>query len=597
MTDVVDVRVEGMGAVVTPDGVGFRLWAPHADSVAVTGTFNSWQPVSLESEQNGYWYCFVPEAKAGDEYKYVLTHGDKTFERIDPYAAQVTNSVGNGVIYDHAAFDWEDDDFTCPPLNELVIYEMHVGTYGSSEEGEVGDLTEVVARLDHLVRLGVNAIQIMPVAEFAGDFSWGYNPAHIFAVESAYGGPDALKSLVKQAHRRGIAVIQDVVYNHFGPTDLDLWQFDGWSENDLGGIYFYNDWRSSTPWGDTRPDYGRGEVRQYIRDNAMMWLTDFHMDGLRWDMTPYIRSVDGGEFNLPDGWSLSRWINLEIREKFPDKVLIAEDLHSYPAISSTGPEGAAFHAQWDAQFVHPVREALVVADDSWRSTTDVARAISYTYGGDSFARVIYTESHDEVANGHARVPQEIDPADPTGYWAKKRSTLGAGLVLTSPGIPMIFQGQEFLEGGWFRDDVPLDWDLREEFSGIVRLYRDLVRLRLNRDGRTAGLTGSGLSIFHNNEDANVLAFQRWREHGPGDDVVVVVNLSATAFPAYRTGFPAAGNWRLEFESDSSRYSADFGGHKPHPVTAEEPGEDGLVASADVVLPPYTVLVFSWDPSR
>ena len=126
----------------------------------------------------------------------------------------------------------------------------------------------------------------MPVMEFAGDFSWGYNPAHIFAVESGYGGPDALKDLVKQAHRRGLALIVDVVYNHFGPSDLDLWQFDGWSENGKGGIYFYNDDRSSTPWGDTRPDYGRDEVRRFIHDNAMMWFYDFHVDGLRFDMTP-----------------------------------------------------------------------------------------------------------------------------------------------------------------------------------------------------------------------------------------------------------------------------------------------------------------------
>ncbi len=364
----------------------------------------------------------------------------------------MTNSVGNGVIYDHSAFDWGGDDFTPPTLNELVIYELHTGTFAATADGQVADLDELAARLSHIVALGANAIQLMPVAEFAGDVSWGYNPAHIFAVESAYGGPDALKRLVKAAHAAGLAVIQDVVYNHFGPSDLNLWQFDGWSENGKGGIYFFNDWRSATPWGDTRPDYGRGEVRQFIRDNALGWLENFHLDGLRYDMTPYMRSVDAGEMNIPEGWSLCHWINTEVRTKYPRKILIAEDLHSNPAVSDPGPSGAAFHAQWDAQFVHPVREAVIVADDAYRSTNEVAEAISYSYG-DAFARVIYTESHDEVANGKARVPQEIDAGDPTGYYAQKRSTLGAGLVLTSPGIPMLFQGQEFLEGGWFRDTV------------------------------------------------------------------------------------------------------------------------------------------------
>jgi 1,4-alpha-glucan branching enzyme len=132
----------------------------------------------------------------------------------------------------------------------------------------------------------------MPVMEFAGDRSWGYNPAHIFAVESAYGGPDGLKTFVREAHKRGIAVLLDVVYNHFGPSDLDLWRFDGWSENDKGGIYFYNDGRASTP-GRDAARLRRPEVRSFIRENALMWLRDYHIDGsLRHDR--YMRSVDGG---------------------------------------------------------------------------------------------------------------------------------------------------------------------------------------------------------------------------------------------------------------------------------------------------------------
>ncbi|MCW5950833.1 MAG: alpha amylase C-terminal domain-containing protein [Propionibacteriaceae bacterium] len=588
-------RLPGMGALVSPDGIGFRVWAPHAETLSVVGTFNDWDAAAtpLAEEGDGYWYGFDSRAQVGDEYRFELVNGEQRLSKVDPYAAQVTNSVGNGVIYDHAAFDWEGDDFTSPAHNELVIYELHAGTFATTE-GEVGDLSEVSARLDHLVRLGVNAVQIMPVAEFAGDYSWGYNPAHIFAVESAYGGPDALKALVKNAHRRGLAVILDVVYNHFGPSDLNLWQFDGWSQDGKGGIYFYNDWRSATPWGDTRPDYGRGEVRQFIHDNALMWLSAFHLDGLRYDMTPYMRSVDATTTNIPEGWSLCRWINTDIRERYPDRILIAEDLHSDPSVSSTGPEGGAFHAQWDAQFVHPVREALIVADDAWRSTAEVAAAIGYSYGGDAFARVIYTESHDEVANGQARVPQEVDPDDPTGWYSRKRSTLGAGLVLTSPGIPMIFQGQEFLEGGWFRDDVPLDWDLDEEFHGIVRLYRDLVRLRRNTAGTTAGLTGQGCLIFHNNDDANLIAFQRWRDHGPGDDVVVVANLSAVARLGYRIGFPALGNWRLVFNSDAEVYCDDFGTEPAGDIEAEPDDYDGLQASGAITIGPYSVLVYSWE---
>jgi 1,4-alpha-glucan branching enzyme len=147
---------------------------------------------------------------------------------------------------------------------------LHVGTFNDDAFSQPGQFSSVTARLDHLKRLGINAIQIMPVGEFAGNRSWGYNPSHIFAVESDYGGSLGLKRFIQQAHQAGIAVILDVVFNHFGPSDLDLWQFDGWSENDKGGIYFYNDHRAHTPWGETRPDYGRGEVRQYILDNVRL---------------------------------------------------------------------------------------------------------------------------------------------------------------------------------------------------------------------------------------------------------------------------------------------------------------------------------------
>ena len=587
--------LEGMGAIVTAEGCGFRVWAPHAESVAVTGTFNDWSTTSdpLGGEGNGFWYGFVPGAKAADEYKFALTNGEQSLERIDPYAYQVTNSVGNGIVYDHAAFDWQNDSFSCPAHNELVIYELHVGSFAPKTEGEVGTFDEVQASIEHFQRLGISAIQLMPSAEFAGDYSWGYNPAHIFAVESAYGGPDALKTLVREAHRAGIAVIMDVVYNHFGPTDLDLWQFDGWSENDKGGIYFYNDWRSSTPWGDTRPDYGRGEVRSYIRDNAEMWLRDYHVDGLRFDMTPYMRSVNAGTLDLPDGWSLQSWINRWIREQFPDAITIAEDLHGEPLVTSTAPEGAAYHAQWEAKFVHPVREAIIVASDAYRSVAAVADAVSNNYG-DTYARVIYTESHDEVANGKARVPQEVDPADPDGYWAQKRSTLGAGLVMTAPGIPMIFQGQEFLEGGWFRDNVPLDWNRSDEYHGIVRLYRDLIQLRRDYHSTTKGLKGSGLRIIRTDDEKNLLAFQRWYDHGPRDDVVVIANLDAQAKQKYRIGMPETGLWKLRFNSDATNYSDAFGDFDSFDVTAYEGECDGLGAHAEIDIAPYSLLIYSMD---
>ncbi len=600
----------GMGSILHEGGVAFRVWAPHADAVYVTGSFNNWSVDAnpMVKEEGGYWYANVASAAVGHEYRYRILNGDKQLLRTDPYARQVINSIGNAVIHD-PHFDWDGDDFHLPAVNELVIYELHLGTFHDKEDGKTDKFAEAIQKLDHLKRLGVNAIEVMPLAEFAGNLSWGYNPACIFAVENSYGGPDGFKRFVKAVHQAGIGVILDVVYNHFGPSDLDLWQFDGWSENGQGGIYFYNDWKAETPWGSTRPDYGRKEVRQFIRDNALMWLDEYHVDGLRLDMTLFIRNVHGNGdpgADLPDGWSLVQEINRDVKEKHPGRITIAEDLQNDDRITNGIEQGGAgFTAQWGARFVHPIRAAVITPNDDQRSLDSVRIALEGRYNGDPFQRVIYSESHDEVANGKARVASEIDPKNPESWFAQKRTTLAAALVLTAPGIPMLFQGQEFLEDGWFQDTVPLDWHKSEEFSGLVRMYRDLIQLRLNKAGVTRGLTGSGLNTFHQNQAEDLIAYHRWHQGGPGDDVLVVVNLSHVPHENYILGFPALGTWRLRLNSDWNGYSRGFGNQASSDVVAvavptADPQNsnaltrDGFPAEGVISIGPYSVLVFSQD---
>ena len=582
-----------MGAVLEKNGVSFRVWAPHADSVGVTGSFNDWQTSPMKAEDGGNWFIQISKASLGDEYKFVIENGEQSLKRNDPYAREVTNSIGNSIVTDPDSFDWGDDDYQMPAWNELVVYELHVGTFNRSDEDQAGTFSDLEKKLGYLQWLGVNAIEIMPVAEFAGDISWGYNPAHIFAVESAYGGPDALRRLVKSAHHHGIAVIMDVVYNHFGPSDLDLWQFDGWSENEKGGIYFYNDWRSSTPWGDSRPDYGRGEVRQFIHDNAMMWLDEYRMDGLRYDMTLFIRSVDGSDGSaISEGWSLIQWINRDIHQMYPGKITIAEDLRTNDAI--TKPEaygGANFSSQWDEAFVHPIREAISLADDQHRDMHAVAAAINHRYNDDAFERVVYTESHDEVANGKKRVVSEIDEADPDSWYARRRAALGAVLVFTTAGIPMIFQGQEFIEDDWFDDTDPIDWDEAEQRDKTMRLYHDLIRLRLNKGGNTSGLLGQTTDIFHINDREKVIAYRRAGDSG---DVVVLINLSNKDWDEYRIGFPSAGDWKVRFDSSSKVYADDGAENGIAQVSTVHAPYDWYTHSAGFPLPAYSAKVFSKD---
>ena len=589
-----------LDSVSLSGGKTFRVWAPNADQVYVAGTFNNWSQTAtpLAAEGQGYWAIEIPGAKAGDEYKFVIVNGSQELWRIDPYARDVTSSVGNAVICD-PDFDWGTETFQMPSWNELVIYELHIGTFFDRPGGAPGHLDGVIAKLQHLKDLGINAIEIMPAMEFPGGFSWGYNPAHIFAIEEDYGGPHAFKEFVKAAHTLGIAVIFDVVYNHFGPDDLDMWQFDGWSENDKGGIYFYNDWRCQTPYGHTRPNYSRDEVRQFLRDNALMWLEDYQVDGLRWDATAFIRNVKGNnndpDHDLPEGWSLMQWINNEINAHQPWKINIAEDLRNNAWITKdTAEGGAGFDAQWNAAFVHPIRKAIIAANDHDRDMYAVRDAIGRRHAEDAFQRVIYTESHDEVANGHARVPEEIQPGNAGSWFAKKRSTLGAALVFTTPGIPMIFQGQEFLEDDWFHDQDPIDWSKKQTYHGIFQMYCDLIRLRRNGHDNTRGLRGRHVHVHHVNNNDKVIAFHRWEHGGPGDDVLVVVNMGNQSYDSYHLGFPREGMWHVRFNSDWSGYDAGFGNHISNDALAHWGAKDNMPCNGDVGIGPYSAIILSQD---
>ena len=589
-----------MGAIPHEAGTMFRVWAPHAQAVFVTGTFDDWATDRTKLARDGdgtsgTWSADVAGVRPGDEYRFTIRTKDGDLSRMDPYARHVTSSVGNSIVYDAAEFDWEDDQFQMPAWNDLVIYELHVGTFAATDDLR-GSFDSARGRLTYLQRLGVSAVQVMPPFEFAGDISWGYNPSHLFAIESGYGGPDAFKRFIRDAHAHGIAVIVDVVYNHLGPSDLDLWRFDGWSEGDGGGIYFYNDARALTPWGATRPDYGRGEVRTMLRDSAMTWLEEFRCDGLRFDSTVFIRAVDGvptPETALPEGWSFMTWLTDEIRERQPWKITIAEDLEDDPImVTPTADGGAGFAAQWDVGFIRRVRPSLEVADDAARDMDRIVDGIVGTGRGDPTSRVIYTESHDDVADGLVRLPEAIAPGDARSWWSQKRAVLGAALVLTSPGIPMLFQGQELLEDGWFDDTVGLDWDKLSENRGIARLHRDLIALRRAVDGTTAGLRGPNVAILRADQKAKVLVMHRWDAGGPHDDTVVVANFADRTIDDLRVGFPAPGRWNVRFNSDAAGYSREFGSHEANDLDADGEALDGCKQSGLVSVGPYSVVILS-----
>lgn len=589
-----------MGSLPHKNGVAFRVWAPNADKIFLAGTFNDWKEdeTQLFSEENGFWYGDIEKAKIGDEYKYVIWNGDMKLLKNDPYAKELTNSAGNTIIVD-PDFKWEDQEYNMPSWNELVIYEIHVGTFNTPQRNMPGNLKSVIKKIPYLRELGVNAIQLMPIMEFPGDYSWGYNTGFPFSVESTYGKSADLKKLVNEAHKAGIAVILDVVYNHFGPGDLDLWRFDGWYENDKGGIYFYNDWRSETPWGDTRPDYGRHEVKQYLRDNALTWLEDYRIDGLRFDATAFIRNSKGdtgtADDDIEEGWSFMQWINEEIANRFPYKISIAEDLCLNPWLTkTTGEGGAGFGSQWDNSFANDIRNTIVAQNDEDRDMETVKNQIAKQIDGDVYSRVIYTESHDEISDGKARIPEEIWPGNVDNWFSIKRSVLGAALVFTSTGIPMIFQGQEFLEDRWFQDRDPLDWNLAEKYSGLRELYTSLIALRRNLAGTTKGLSGQNTEIYHVNNNEKVIAFHRWYNGGSNDSTIVIMNFKNETFENYVIGVPIAGSWKVRFNSDWKGYDDEFTDNYTGEPHTGDGRTDGMNHYINISIGPYSILILSQD---
>src|SRR6266498_617492 len=230
-----------LGAHVESDGVSFAVWAPFAQTVALNGDFNNWAATTIPmQQQDGVWTTKIPHAKVGQEYKYIVNSTDRN----DPRALQLT-ATGDASVIVGADFDWGNDMYELPPTQNTVLYELHVGTFVRSDPTLPGTFYMAIEKLDYLAELGINVIEVMPCCAVWMDRWWGYTPTNLYAVEAAYGGRRALQEFVREAHKRNIGVVLDVVYNHLNmDAGSDLWRFDGWSEHDGGGIYFYNDWRA-----------------------------------------------------------------------------------------------------------------------------------------------------------------------------------------------------------------------------------------------------------------------------------------------------------------------------------------------------------------
>lgn len=594
----------GWGSVPYHDalgtGVTFRVWAPDATSVYVPGEFNDWSttatPLAQESSNGvptGVWSADVTVAATGQQYKYFINFNGGSVWKQDPRARWVTSAGSatgaNDIIYDPAAFNWNGDSLTPPALNDLFVYELHIGTFYTN--GVPTRFVLATNQLGYLKSLGVNAVELMPVAEFGNSGnSWGYDPAQMFAVDnSQYGGPDAFKTFVQACHAWGIAVLLDVVHNHYGPGLLDMWNFDGWSGGGPlggGGIYFYqsNTNLQITPWGYTRPNFSSNQVCAFIQDNFTEWLSEYHVDGFRWDAASAMLYANDGSY-IPAAANLIANVNAEIHTNDSGRISIAEDVYG----------AYGFDSAWDTSYPYAVTPVLTNTDDAGRDMAVIANSIQYNvrYGGPAGAgRVVFLEDHDVVGdlNGGSRLVTAIDPTTPNSYRARKLSTLGAAITMTAPGVPMIFQGQEMLENQSFDAGRLVDWSKTNTYSRIVQFYRDVIGARRDLRGDTPGLEGDQCGLLQVDNANKLVAFHRWKSAAPNQDAMVIANFSDTTLTAYSLAFPAAGAWYVHVNSDSTNYGSDYQNDGSTVVMA-----NGNPAVGLVTIGPYSALILSQTP--
>lgn len=572
-----------------------QVWAPNAQSVElVKANRQSFAPpVALVpttvtyrgATMSGYWQ--VPAGTSvlsdGDGYwfKIVIENGETRY-RVDPYARAMQHSESHSIYKDPAAFPWTDAGHVPPPRGEMVIYQLFQGGYVGRGDGnwkdaagnnlhftwgptKKGDFAQLRKKLDYIQTLGVNTIELLPVNEFNGDSYIGYSSVTFFAIESSYGQTmgdgssyDDLKALINDAHGRGISVVADVVFNHFGKAGDSgpLWNYDSTTTN----IYFSGESADNQAGGTfgMAPDWARYEVQKYVEDACRYYLAELHFDGLRFDFTSQIVNKNGGS-GPNSGAEVLRRIVRGLKEKYPDKVLTCEHwdvrTNSYNRwmIDHVG-----FDAGW-LNFGQKLKDALRPF------ASGVEDALAYAInGGDhphAHSRVVYANSHDECwwdgNEGNSRKHYPVSEFGWRGdYWARKKARMMSALSFFVPGIPMFFMGDEFAMEGSFNDarfDYILNWGLEHVAPGddFKAMFRRLIQIRQTYDPLTKADTTFGW--LHYPRDGWFAFKRKWN----AAVLIVAGNWTGSDMLGYAVATNGeTGTWSQIFNSDGQEFGGD-----------------------------------------
>lgn len=643
-----------MGATLIDGGATFRAWAPRALHVYLNGTFNGVQhngqqaDLELRKDSNGYWSGFLAGVTDGDIYKFfVVGTGSSGYKR-DPYAREIARDAAfpecGCIIRSANAYPWHDAAFVTLDFSNMIVYQLHVGTYATATTGATGTFLDVIGKIEYLSSLGINVLQPLPVDEMETTPSMGYNGADYFSPDIPYvvydqnvlrshldsinrllnakghtsmqlqdiaTGPAQLKALVDLCHVYGIAVTFDVVYNHAGGFD-----------DDDGSLYY---WDRAPNTGDnnqslyfTDQDRGTGglsfalwnrDVRQFLINSARFYVEEFHADGFRYDEISGLLSM-----NRDSGWRFCCDLTDTMRFVKPRLLQNAEywpfEFNDYPRpssliLTSTANGGAGFDVLQHDGLRNAVRNAITQSAYGQDSNVDmetIAHNLSPVGLTHGWQAVTCIENHDIVKIGtEQRIAMLADGSNPRSWYARSRSRVAGGLLLTAPGIPQLFMGQEFLaEQQWNWDPQSsvnlIQWNPVMSGSDTamvnhLRFMQDLIRLRWMQPA----LRSDNINVFHVNNQNRVIAFHRWLED-TGRDVIVAATLAETTWYNYAIGLPFPGRWLEVFNSDvyDNWVNPQVAGNGGEIFACHGPLH-GFDASANIVIPANGFVVFAREP--
>jgi 1,4-alpha-glucan branching enzyme len=642
-------RTEGdvkMGATVVSGGATFRLWAPAAQAVYVlTGQalsdanqpgFLPGPDAAMFSLGDGSFSAYVAGIGDGTPYRFWIVGAGSTGMKRDPRARELSMMPAypdcDCIVRDTATYRWHDADFSPPPFSDLMLYQLHIGVFyavdaqGNDKRRSIGKFLDLLDRLDYLLDLGVNGVQILPVQEHPSETSRGYNGLDLYSPEMDYqvrdpqelarylgkinarlaahgqpastldqirAGQDQLKCVIDLFHLEGMAVLFDLVFNHAGPgfNDQCLKFLDRQPYGDDNRSLYFTD---HTWVGGNVLAYWNQDVRAFLIDNMRQCFEEYHIDGVRYDEVTVIDANAGGRF--------CQDVSDTARATKPRAIQIAEYWGGDRAAAVRSvPSGLGFDAAWSDRVRVGVRGAVHQASGGRDAFVDMQALCGSLFPPDGFGAawraVNMLEDHDTVFQDRdLRIAKLADAATPDSWFARSRARCAFGLLFASPGIPQIFMGQEILEDKHWSDDTNYHADLLIWWDGLTQsrargdfhvFCRDLVRLR----AALAALNGEHFNAWVVNDADRVIALHRWIDWA-GDDVLLVLNFQETNRYGYRVGFPLPGAWTEVFNSDfydgfpNAGVVGNGGG-----VSAQAFGWNGMPASAEIALPANGFVVF------